>query len=197
MNPVVPWSVTVDMVRAGALDLAAREINAAELHGSVAELGVYRGDFARLLSYQFPGRELFLFDTFSGFDPRDASVDERQGDSRFLHDFTRTSSDKVVQALHGPERARVRQGWFPDSALGLEHEAFCFVSLDVDLYEPTRAGLAWFFPRLTPGGYIFVHDFANEHYSGVRRAVTESGVPYVVLPDAGTTAVIAKQQSAM
>lgn len=192
VTPRVPWSVSTDMVRAGALQLAAREIAAREVKGVVAELGVYRGDFARLLSLAFPDRELYLFDTFSGFDPRDVVADSNAGDSKWLHDFTRTTPDMIRRKLHHPERAHIYGGWFPESASGITGQRFCFVSLDTDLYEPTLAGLTWFHERLAPGGYIFVHDFANDHYGGVRRAVRSAALPYTVLPDSGGTAVITR-----
>ena len=74
--------------------------------------------------------------------------------------------------LHNPERVVVHQGFFPATAEGVE-DRFAFVSLDVDLHDPTAAGLEFFFPRLSPGGFIFVHDYNNGRYNGVRQAVED------------------------
>ena len=38
---------------------------------SVAEGGVFRGDFAKYINKVFPDSKLYLFDTFEGFDSRD------------------------------------------------------------------------------------------------------------------------------
>ena len=38
------------------------------IHGDVAECGVYRGWFASVINDSFPNETLWLFDTFSGFD---------------------------------------------------------------------------------------------------------------------------------
>ena len=43
--------------------------------------------------------------------------------------------------------------------------------LDVDLYESTRAGLEFFYPRMTPGGIIISHDYLSA--DGVNRAFQE------------------------
>jgi O-methyltransferase len=43
--------------------------------------------------------------------------------------------------------------------------------LDVDLYAPTLAGLEYFYPRLAIGGIMFVHDYNNLRYKGVKSAV--------------------------
>jgi O-methyltransferase len=58
------------------------------------------------------------------------------------------------------------------------------------------AGLRYFYPRLSRGGCIFVHDYNNRRFNGVRSAVEEfldgSGAPLVQLPDFAGTAIIAR-----
>ncbi|HUD91768.1 TylF/MycF/NovP-related O-methyltransferase [Sphingobium sp.] len=186
----------VDFVRNKAFHLAARQIRDRGIAGAVAELGVYRGDQARRINRLFPDRPLYLFDTFTGFSDRDLAS-ENAGDlsSAIVGDFVDTSVDLVLGKLAQPELAKVFPGYFPETATGIE-ERFAFVSLDVDLYDPTRAGLSWFYERLNPGGYIFVHDYNNRRYLGVRKAVDEfvkeSGACFVPLPDFAGSVIIAK-----
>lgn len=62
------------------------------LPGALAELGVYRGDFAAALNRRFPERTLYLFDTFAGFDARDIADEQSAGLSRAgTGDFSDTS----------------------------------------------------------------------------------------------------------
>jgi len=68
---------------------------------------------------------------------------------------------------------KVRKGRFPETAAGLAHSDFAFVSLDADLYEPTMAGMEFFYPRLNEGGVILIHDYHNTRFKGVRQAVKE------------------------
>jgi O-methyltransferase len=49
------------------------------------------------------------------------------------------------------------------------------VYLDADLYKSTIEGLKFFYPRISVGGFLFVHDYHNpiESNAGVLRAVKE------------------------
>ena len=185
-----------EYIRMSALELVAHEINSGNLPGAVAEVGVYRGEFARFISAAFPQRHFYLFDTFKGFESAQVARDSQANMVKAVDDFTNTSVNFVVNRLPHPEKAIVRQGLFPGTAAGLEGEVFCFVSLDCDLYEPTRDGLRFFFPRLSPGGFLFVHDFNNGLYKGVKQAVVEFSareeVAFVPLPDSAGTAIFAK-----
>src|ERR1041385_1300392 len=58
----------LDFVRYAALELCSNEIKANNLQGDVAEVGVYKGEFAKRLNQLFPAKKLYLFDTFEGFD---------------------------------------------------------------------------------------------------------------------------------
>ncbi|MDB5712894.1 MAG: hypothetical protein JWO15_291 [Sphingomonadales bacterium] len=185
-----------DFVRNQAFRLAARQIANTKVEGAIGELGVYQGDQAKLLNELFPDRPLHLFDTFSGFSEKDlASESGKSFSTASLGDFANTSVDLVMNKMTHPENIRIHQGFFPDTAKGIE-ERFAFVSLDVDLYEPTFAGLEWFYERLNKGGYIFVHDYNNRRYLGVRSAVDRfvksHGACCVPLPDFAGSVVIAK-----
>jgi hypothetical protein len=50
---------------------------------------------------------------------------------------------------------------------------FCFVHLDVDVYQSTLDGLEFFFPRLQTGGVLLSHDYNSVSCPGVRRAFDE------------------------
>ncbi|MDR3334041.1 MAG: TylF/MycF family methyltransferase [Treponema sp.] len=58
----------IDHVRHSSLRLITEEIRERNIEGAVAELGVFKGDFAKRLNIAFPDRKLYLFDTFDGFD---------------------------------------------------------------------------------------------------------------------------------
>lgn len=135
--------------------------------GAVAELGVYKGDFALRISEAFRGREIHLFDTFEGFDGRDTSCETGLRESE-NEAFTDTSAEAVLKKIPG---AVIHKGWFPDTFRGCEDMRFAFVSLDADLYAPTKAGLEIFYPRLEKGGCIMVHDYNSSRFPGVKEAV--------------------------
>lgn len=180
-----------DYVRVKTLEAICGRLK--NVPGAAAELGVYRGSFARCLNALLPERRLYLFDSFSGFAPEE--IQREKLGRGFAQSHRNTAVDVVLKALPHPEQAVIRPGLFPDSLGGLE-ERFCLVSLDVDLEESTLAGLRYFYPRMNPGGYILLHDYNSPKLPGVRAAVkrfeTELGCKIHAVPlcDVNGTLVI-------
>lgn len=163
-SPLTERDLEGDYVRVRTLELLCAGLR--DVPGAAAELGVYRGGFARCINALLPERTLYLFDTFAGFDPAEA---QGQGDG-LVGAHRNTSAETVLRLLPHPEKALVRQGLFPATAAGLD-ERFCLVSLDVDLEESSYAGLCFFLPRMSRGGCLLLHDYNNPRLPGVKRAV--------------------------
>lgn len=178
-----------DYVRLSTLELLCRRLG--QVSGAAAELGVYRGFFARCINLLLPDRKLYLFDSFEGFAP-DAGAP-----ASFQAAHANTAVDKVLALLPHPEQAVVKAGFFPDSLNGLE-EKFCLVSLDADFEQVTLDGLRYFWPRLEKGGYLLLHDWGSPSLPGVARALArfeeETGekLPAVPLCDVGGSLVLVK-----
>jgi len=183
-----------DLPRLYALVLNARQIISEEIPGDMAELGVFRGNSAAVLAHyaRKSAKNLWLFDTFQGFDQRDLVA----GDQQRPVEFENTSLG-LVREVVGEENVQFVRGWFPQSVPEhLNTSEFCLVHIDCDLYEPAKAGLEFFCPRLAPGGLLIVHDYANPSWNGVRRAVDEyfSGAAErpVIFGDKSGTAMLRK-----
>lgn len=185
----------MDYIRLSTLELISYQIKEQQLQGNVAELGVYKGKFARYINQYFPDRKLYLFDTFEGFDKRDIKREQQKNYSTGKQNFSQTSVKEVLRRMKFPAQCIPVKGYFPESAKNISDQ-FVFVSLDTDLYEPIYAGLQFFFARLVKGGYIFVHDYNNDGYKGVKNAVNtfcnEMSIGYTPIPDSGGTVVISK-----
>ncbi len=201
LNAADVWAYGLDKVQHGLTQLLSDEVYRHGIDGAIAELGVFRGFNASVMNHFFPDRQLYLFDTFEGFDRRDLNVEERLGyDTRRYHDFRETTVDLVMSKMPHKRNVVVRKGWFPESAAGLESHTFCLVVLDADLYQPIREGLRWFYPRLARGGYIVVDDVNWSDYPGARNAVQEfsreAGISYVPIPNTTGSVVIGKPLTA-
>jgi O-methyltransferase len=185
-----------DFVRYMSINLIAAKFRQDRVDGNVAELGVYKGDLSVFLNALFPEKKLYLFDTFEGFAQKDVELEDQNNfsvsDSK---DFNDTSLKFVMDRMPFPQNIIPRKGYFPESSEGVE-DTFCFVSIDVDLYAPIVSGLDFFYPRLTNGGYIFVHDYNNVRYQGAKRGVNEflerTGAKYFLLADFAGSIVITK-----
>lgn len=182
-------------IRISTLEIVANEIYENNVPGAVAELGVYKGQFAKYINGVFPDRSFYLFDTFKGFDQKDVTVETANNFSTGDQDFSDTSETAVLAKMQFPKNCIVKKGWFPESLDGLE-DRFCFVSLDADLYQPIYDGLEYFYPRLSRGGYIFIHDFNNKGYEGAKQAVRDFcrkyEIGYVPMTDTWGSAIISK-----
>lgn len=133
------------------------------LFGAYAEVGVYQGASARLISAGAPGKMLHLFDTFEGL-PKSNDGVHRKG--QFACNLA------AVRSYVGAWNIEYHQGIFPESIRGTELDdtppRFAFVHLDVDLYDSTLDCLRWFYPRMTRGGVILTHDYSL--LAGVKKA---------------------------
>lgn len=145
-------------------------------NGSVAECGVFRGHFAAYINLYFPDRKLFLFDSFTGFDERDLSAEQNLDRNILMENnsfFRHGDADIVLLRCPNPNNVIIKQGYVPETFVGLENEKFAFVNLDMDLYAPTIESLRFFGCHMVQGGVILLHDYYHHIYEGIRRAVEE------------------------
>ncbi|RGY94748.1 TylF/MycF/NovP-related O-methyltransferase [Clostridium sp. AM58-1XD] len=144
---------------------------------AVAEAGVYQGEFAKVINRIFPNSKCYLFDTFEGFDNRDFSYEEKESLIQAEH-LKKTSIELVLSKMTTPENCIIKQGYFPDTAVGLD-EKYMFVNLDMDLYKPILDGLVYFYPRMISGGVILIHDYFSDVYPNVKSAVLDYEQKYL------------------
>ena len=155
--------------------------------GEFAEVGVYKGGSAKIISAANKTRRLFLFDTFEGI-PSVCSHD----DPLFQKGMFSAKYEEVLEYLKCEKNLVIHKGLFPDTAKGLESSTFAFAHIDVDAYESIKSCLKFFYPRLSYGGVLLVHDYID--HPGVRKAVDEFFMPYKipVFETYGTHAMIVK-----
>jgi len=161
----IPMSVSLS--EALQIHNAVRAVS--KIPGSLAEVGVFKGGTARIISSaRLNSKPLHLFDTFGEGLPQPGQHDDlnwKKGAFRITGDEFGT----IKKVLADEENIHFHPGIFPaDSSSAIKNERFSFVHLDVDLYESTKNCLEFFFPRMNQGGIILSHDYYGS--SGVRKA---------------------------
>lgn len=165
--------------------LTALATEAAAVPGDFCEVGCYRGYTTvwlnRHLDEIAPARRYWVIDTFGGFVPADVAHEQTvrgkdsAEDRRALDKFTVNSRqwfDRTM-VLNGITRVTSHAGAVQDFTFPAQAR-FCYVLLDVDLYQPTKAALEKLWPLLNPGGVIVVDDCHAGHvYDGSRQALEE------------------------
>lgn len=184
--------------------LARYFLHSLDIVGERAECGVFVGTSSLLLcraaqsrDASYAGAGLHLIDSFEGFDePRDEDrFATRDGEREVTmgKGGMAASIDYVHDTLKDFPGVSYHQGWIPAVFGGLAEAPWSFVHLDVDHYGPTYAGLAYFYPRLSPGGVIVCDDYGAPTFPGARRAWDQycdgNDVPYVVL-DTGQSVIL-------
>jgi O-methyltransferase len=129
--------------------------------GAFVEVGVYQGGTAWHLASvaREQGRELFLYDTFTGIPHSDTDKDVHK-----VGDFGDTSIEQVREAI--PD-ATVVQGIFPASAVRMPQISFAHV--DCDQYQSIVETSEYLIPLMVPGGMIWFDDY--NCLSGATQAV--------------------------
>lgn len=155
------------------------------VRGDVAELGVYKGGSAKLLSLVFRRRacekRIFLFDTFAGMPEPDP-----EKDLHFQGDFGDTSVQDVLGFLGECSNITLLKGQFPETFHSVADYRFCYVHVDCDIYRSVMECCQFFFPRLAPGGIMIFDDYGFISCPGAKLAVDEffsdKPEPLVYLP---------------
>ncbi len=135
--------------------------------GDMVECGTFDGGGSAKLSWLAELRDckLYLCDSFAGLPDTGASDrvfrDLRRGIKREFSEGEYSAQLDLVRNnvnTHGRvANCEFVEGFFSDSLPALDVRP-SFVFSDVDLISSTRDTLAYLWPRMTPGGYFFIHD---------------------------------------
>lgn len=151
----------ISLVGSGAIeDLCA--IAQASPPGCFVEFGVYQGGTAWYLAQiaREQGRQLFLYDTFSGIPIKD-DVDSHQ-----IGDFSDACLDKVKAEI--PD-ATYCVGVFPETIVPMPPIAF--VHVDADQYQSLKDAIRLFVPLMVSGASIVFDDY--KCLAGADKAISE------------------------
>lgn len=155
-----------DYYRYATLGLAATRVMKENIPGAFAEVGVYKGEMSRFLAQFCATRNYYLLDTFAGFP--EEHLEGRGEDNRFKD----TNEATVRGYFKDNPKVKVIKGMVPGTLSQIKDETFAFVLLDLDLYPPTVDSLEFFYPRMSRGGYMVMHDYNNpESDQAVKRAL--------------------------
>jgi len=153
------------------------------LNGDFVECGVWKGHSAYIISKilstnNFLG-DFHIFDSFDGGLSKKVEKDknlrrklnEKQIQSE--SDLFKSTEDEVSSCLSSFKFVHLYKGWIPDCFNEVESKQFQFVHINVDLYEPTKYSLDFFYPRLIENGVIVCAEYGLCKFSGAKKAVDE------------------------
>jgi hypothetical protein len=145
----------------------------AGIPGDTAECGVYQGAGSYLMAEA--NRRAGRNETHHGFDSFVGVSRPTGKDGSYWTEGALASPADVARGKLAEfgDAVRLYPGWIPERFGEVADRAFRFVHLDVDLYEPTRGSLEFFYPRVVPGGVVVCDDYLFLTCPGATAAVDE------------------------
>ena len=142
-----------------------------DVPGDTAECGVYEGAGSFLICEMNAAnkrhrRHHHIFNSFEGLS-RPAVID---GEFWRMGDMARVE-DVVRRNLAAFDTFTFYKGWIPERFADVADRRFSFVHIDVDLHEPTRTSLEFFYERMSDRGIIICDDYGFTNCPGATRAV--------------------------
>jgi hypothetical protein len=147
----------------------------AHLEGNTAECGVGSGRSSHLIcaATENETRMHHIFDSFEGLS--EIRPEDHTPHRQWKKGECARPLEAVDRALNDHKRITYWPGWIPDRFGGVSDCEFIFVHVDVDLYQPTRDSVRFFYPRLVPGGMLLCDDYASPRCPGARKAMDDYG----------------------
>jgi O-methyltransferase len=138
--------------------------------GDYIETGVWRGGAcimmrAVLAAYGATDRIVYVADSFAGVPPPNRQrypADRGRNFYKYKQLAVPLEEVQANFAVYGllDDQVRFVKGLFSDTLPKLEAPRFALIRLDGDLYESTMDALNALYPRLSPGGFVVVDDYA-------------------------------------
>ncbi|HJR74839.1 MAG TPA: TylF/MycF/NovP-related O-methyltransferase [Luteimonas sp.] len=144
------------------------------LSGDMAECGCYEGASAFFMLQASSHGTLYLFDSFQGLsEPDDQDLQGKTGVRNWEAGDLNSSEQTLRRNLNAYDRFVVLPGWIPARFAYVSERRFRLVHIDVDLYQPTKDSLEFFYPRMVEGGAIVIDDYGFLTCPGARTAADE------------------------
>ena len=157
--------------------------SASKLEGDFVECGVSHGFLSSAimqhLDWDRLGKCFYLLDTFGGMDPRFVTDVEREegalAKSQAAMDFGiyANSVDSVRANFAEWKNVRIVAGTVPGNAGSGRVETVAYLHIDMNCAPPEVAALRFFWPRLTPGAFVLLDDYAQRGRDEQRLAMDE------------------------
>lgn len=151
--------------------------------GDVAECGVWKGHSAHMLATILKSRgfsgKFQIFDSFEGL----SELTHNDLNERFtMNDEQANAQKDILTCSEDIVRANLAEfdfmqyfpGWIPSRFPDVSDSTYILVHIDVDLYQPYRDAIEFFFPRLVDGGILAFDDYGLTQFPGAKTAIDEA-----------------------
>lgn len=154
--------------------------NTFDMEGDMAECGTFHGlsafQMAALLKKNGIKKDFHIFDSFEGLSEikeEDKSAHVKITDNELREQFA-YGEELVRENLKDFDNLKFYKGWIPERFSEVEERKFSFVHIDVDLYEPIKQSIEFFWPRMVDGGIMVFDDYGHvAQFPGAKKSIDE------------------------
>jgi len=182
----------------------------ADITGWQVECGCWKGLSSYVLNHQSkrlnPGHDgsgFMIIDSFEGLSQptQEDSVRQALNPELFRAEYSHPAGffdcpqEAVRRALSEFPAIEYHQGWIPEALSSLPEKTYSFVHIDLDLHDPIRGAIDYFFPRLAKGGVIVLDDYGSLFWPGAMKAGDDGAAAFgqTLVPLSSGQAIIVRR----
>jgi hypothetical protein len=164
--------------------------------GDIVECGCWKGGFSIFLAHTFETKNIWVCDSFEGFQPLETATYEYPGERHVPSyglgnpgtedEFTLSRVKQYFEEyeLGSQDRIKFVQGFVKDSLPTSGIKSIALLRIDVDAYSATREVLDALYDKVRPGGYIVFDDSClYETIDAIKDFFKEKNIPnYIYHP---------------
>ena len=155
--------------------------NSLLLDGDVVECGAFHGlsayQISRIIKEKNINKVFHIFDSFEGLSKIEKEDESNQNtiSKRELQQQFAYGENLVRNNLKQFHFIRYYKGWIPEKFHMVENNSFSFVHIDVDLYQPIKDSIDFFYSRLVNKGIMVFDDYGyTAQFPGAKQAIDEA-----------------------
>lgn len=166
----------------------------AEIEGDIVECGVWRGGFSIFMAHIFEDRNIWVSDSFEGFQPTLTAKYNDYDKERHVPNYTQTPHGPIAISLEEVQnhfntyglgddpRIKYLKGFVKDSLPTSGIEKISLLRVDVDAYSATLEVLDELYDKVSDGGIIIFDDSSlYESLDAIKQFFENRGLPPFLL----------------
>jgi hypothetical protein len=157
----------------------------AKIEGDFIECGVNYGFTSSAimehLDWDKLGKQFWLVDSFAGIDEKQTTDEEKEIGALERNQiskrigFYNSSAERCRQNFSQWKNTKVVQGWIPDCLDAVTASKIAFMHIDLNSATPEIQTFKYFLPKLSPGAFILLDDYAYTGFEATYAAWNKLG----------------------
>ncbi|MEI6586644.1 MAG: class I SAM-dependent methyltransferase [Sediminibacterium sp.] len=136
-------------------------------NSNFAECGTYAG-----MSVHFVAD--ICSQRFIGIDSFEGVSEPGPNDTEYFKTLKLAIPQEIAEkTMQSHKNVELYKGWIPEIFSTIDSLEYSYVHIDVDLYEPTKNSIEYFWPKLINGGVLICDDFGSYKTIGARKAMLD------------------------